>query len=496
MAVTASEVWDDLIALIQERAPEYNDFHDYYMGEQALPIDSTEFQTKFGAFFSEFRDNLARPVIETAEGRVRIEEFGDGKGLAQDAQSVWTRNRMKVESRWVHTQAMVKGDSYVIVLPRTDDKAGIYPQISQSMAVVYDEADPRLKKAAMKWWVTARQPANLNKPQNYVRVNLYFDNRIERYVSSQSSDTLIEDFEKYEEYTDEGAWKTRHKVGEVPVFQFSTNYDQDWGRGRSDLADAVPLIDGIVKTFLDMMTASEFTAAPQRWATGVEIPLDPKTGEPIKAYTAGADRLWTAPNEAARFGQFSAGDLQAYKDAIGELVEHLGFTTRTPTYALMREANYPSGEALRSAESPLRSRVSDHQDAFGQVWAEVLAAALRLDKVEVTEDELPELLPRWLPPNAPFATREHLEELKVHAEVLGVPEEMLWRKAGYSNAEIEEMKAMREEEAALGLDALAGAQAEAIIGGAPPANEATAPAGALQANPTATPPNTATQAPQ
>ena len=492
MAVTASEVWDDLVELIEERTPEYNEFHDYYHGEQSLPIDSSEFQTKFGSFFANFRDNLARPVIETAEGRVRVEEFGDGKGIAQDAQKVWERNKMKVESRWVHTQAMVKGDSYVIVLPRKDGKAGIYPQISQSMAVLYDEIDPREKVAAFKWWVTDLMPEGMNRPQPYVRVNLYFKDRIERYVSEQSSDILITDFEKYKSYSDEGAWLTRHKVKQVPVFQFSANYDQDYGRGRSDLADAVPLIDAVVKTFLDMMTASEFTAAPQRWATGVEIPLDPKTGEPIKQYTAGADRLWTAPSEQAKFGQFPSGELQAYKDAIGELVEHLGFTTRTPTYALMREANYPSGEALRSAESPLRSRVSDHQDSFGQVWAEVMVAALLLDQTDVAEDDLILLLPRWLPPNAPFATREHLEELKVMVEVLGVPEEMAWRKAGFSNSEIEEMLAMREEEAALGLDAAATVQAEAVVGGAPPAEEA----GALLAAPEATPPNEATQAPQ
>jgi hypothetical protein len=492
MAVTAPEVWDDLIALITERTPDYNAYHDYYSGEQSLPVDSAEFQSKFGTFFASFRDNLARPVIESAEGRVRIEEFGDGSGIAADAQDVWDRNRMKVESRWVHTQAMVKGEGYVIVLPRKDKKAGVYPQISQSIAIVYDEIDPREKKAAIKWWVTERQPAGQHKPQSYVRVNLYFANRIERYVSTQQSDTLITDFEKYEEYLDEGAWKTTHKVGQVPVFQFSANYDQDDGRGRSDLADAAPLIDGVVKTFLDMMTASEFTAAPQRWATGVEIPLDPKTGEPIKQYTAGTDKLWTAPNEAAKFGQFAAGDLSAYKDAIGELVEHLGFVSRTPTYALMREANYPSGESLRSAEAPLRSRVSDHQDAFGQVWAEVMAAALGLDGVTVDEEDIPELLPRWLPPNAPFATREHLEELKVLVEVLGVPEEMAWRRAGFTNAEIADMKSMREEEATLGVDALAIAQADAIIGGAPPAS----PAGALPATPDAAPPNTATGAPQ
>lgn len=492
MAYEASEVWDDLVELVEAQVEEYDRYYDYWRGAQTLPVNSTEFQTKFGSFFSNFRDNLARPIIESAEGRVRVIEFGTGTGIAADAMDVWAANKMTVESRWVHTQAMVKGDAYIIVLPREDGSPGIYPQISQSMALLYDQVEPRKKVAAFKWWIQARQPEGLNRPQNYVRVNIYFDDRVERYVSSTSSDSLIADFSKYEAYTDDGDWLTTHNLGEVPVFRFSANYDIDEGRGRSDLADATSLIDGVTKTFLDMMTASEYTAAPQRWATGVEIPLDPKTGEPVKQYTAGADRLWTAPSETAKFGQFSAGDLSAYRDAIGQLVEHLGFVSRTPTYALMREVNYPSGEALRSAEAPLRSRVSDHQDSFGQVWAEVLRAALKINGVEVGDDELDDLLPRWLPPNAPFSTREHLEELKVLVEVLGVPEEMAWRKAGFTSAEIAEMKTMRDEESKLGLDATALVQDNTIAAGAPPATDG----GALLANPEATPPNTATQAPQ
>jgi hypothetical protein len=187
----------------------------------------------------------------------------------------------------------------------------------------------------------------------------------------------------------------------------------------------------------------------------------------MQTYRSGADRLWTAPSEAARFGQFTPGDLSNYSSAVDTLVEHLSFVTRTPSYSLMKEVQYPSGEALRSAEAPLRSRVSDHQDAFGQIWIEIMAAALGLDGVDVDVEDHIELEPNWLPVNAPYATAELLAELKVKGEVLGVPEEMLWREAGYTAEMIAEMKEMREEESVLGVDALAGAQAEAIAGGTP-----------------------------
>ena len=462
-----ADLWRVVWNLFEDRSDEYQTYYEFFNGEQDLPVDSLEFKSRFGAFFKNFRDNLARPIIESAESRVRIIEFGDGTGIAEDAEIVWRRNKMKSESKRVHTEAMVKGDSFVIVLPREDDKAGIYPQISETCVIVWNDIDPRVKDVGVKWWVEDFYPHPSSTPQPFVRINFYFDNRIERYRSTASGESLTEDWDKYEVYTDEGRWKTSHKVKQVPMFQFSPSYNMNLARGRSDLADATSLVDGINKTILDMMTASEFTAAPQRWATGVEIPLDPQTGEPQESYTSGADRLWTAPSDGAKFGQFAAGDLSAYKDAVGVLVDHLAFVTRTPVYALMREVNYPSGESLKSAEAPLRSRVGDHQDDFGEVWPEVMAAALLIDGITVDEEDLVDLEPRWLPVNAPFATREFLEEIKVKAEVAGIPEEMLWMELGYTAKQIELMKKMREEQALLGVDAAANVQTEAILGGAP-----------------------------
>lgn len=474
MAHSAEEVWDDLVSLVVDRSDDYANYYDYWNGSQDLPVNSSEFQSRFGTFFTNFRDNLARPIIEAAESRVRIIEFGDGEDLAADAGTIWRRNKMKSRLHEVNEEALVKGDAFVIVLPRASDAnlAGIYPQVTDSCAILWSEVDPDEKVAGIKWWVDEMYPTETSEnTQPFIRVNLYFDDRIERYVTTQQTDTLVEDFDKYREYDDEGAWKTTHKVGQVPMFQFSVNYDINTGRGRSDLADAAPLIDAVNKTLLDLMTASEFTAAPQRYATGVEIPIDPQTGEPKKVYNAGADQLWTSPNEGARFGQFQSGDLKAYKEAIMTLVEHLAHTSRTPVYALLREDEWPAGEAMKTAEGPLRGRVQDHQDDFGVVWADVMAAALGIEGARLEDEDVFELDPRWLPPNAPFATREHLEELKVKGEVLGVPEVMLWMEAGYDADEIALMLDLRKAEASLGLDAAADLQAQTVIDGAGPADQ-------------------------
>lgn len=447
----AIEVWADLADTIKARAIQYQEYYDYWVGENELPIKMSEFQSRFGVYFSRFRDNLTRPIINAAESRIRITQFGDGKGPGEEAWDLWIDNGLDIESRWVHIDAMVKADSAVMVVKDADDDVKIYPQLIEQIAILYSEYDPREKVAAMKYWVVDET----GKSDYRVRVNLYFEDRIERYISNgkrQSLSNKIEDYELYEEVAEDGSTVPAiedHDIGEVPLFEFSANYDMNTAQGRSDIADALPLMDAVNKTLLDMLVASEYTAAPQRWATGVEIPIDPKTGEPMKTYTSGADRLWTAPSGDARFGQFQAGELKAYTDGIETLVDHLAFITRTPQYALYKMSNFPSGESLKIVEMGLRSRVSDHQDEFGRAWSDVIIAALRAQGTEVTRSEI---MPVFTPANHPFTTSEFLEELKVKAEVLGIPEEQLWHEAGYSQQEIDTMLEMREAEAAVGLD--------------------------------------------
>lgn len=463
---TAAEVWTDLVQTIKNREAGYAELYDYWIGENELPIKMEEFQSRFGVYFARFRDNLTRPIINTAESRIRVEQFGNGKDAGEEAWELWIDNGLDVESRWVHIDAMVKADSAVMVVKDEDGEVRIYPQLIEQIAVLYDEFDPRKKAAAMKYWVEDH-----GKGDFMVRANVYFEDRIERYISrtkKQSLSDKFEDYELYEEQTADGDVIPAiedHGIGEVPLFEFHANYDMNSAQGRSDLQDALALIDSINKTLLDMLVASEYTAAPQRWATGVEIPLDPKTGEPMKTYTSGADRLWTAPSGDARFGQFQAGELKAYTDGIETLVDHMAFITRTPTYALFRMSNFPSGESLKVVEMGLRSRVSDHQDEFGRAWSEVLIAALRAKGTEVSRSEI---MPVFTPANRPFTTSEFLEELKVKAEVLGIPEEQLWHEAGYSQPEIDRMLEMREAEAEVGVDAFDVA-AEATLSGPPQA---------------------------
>ena len=451
----AAEVWADLTGHIDDKTDGYERHLSYYHGEQDLPVNPAEFRSRFGNVFAAFRDNLARPIIDVAEGRLRFTEFGVGTGVAEDALGIWRRSRMHVESKWVHTDALVMGDSYVMVLPDRAGQPTIWPQPTTQTAIAYDPENPREKRAALKFWIEDHLSDGYHTTRPHVRANLYFADRIETYRSTQSSERFVDVLGSYELVD-----KTDHPLGEVPVYRFAANWDQTHQDSRSDLADATGLIDAVVKTLLDMLVASEYTAAPQRWATGVEIPLDPKTGEPQQSYRAGADRLWTAPSEDARFGQFPAGAMDGFAQAVQLLVDQLAYVTSTPTYALMRSDTFSSDLALKTSETPLRQRVADHQAAFGNTWGQVLSAALRLKGITVEPGDVE---PAWVPVNAPFVTRELLEEVKVKVEVTGVPEEQAWAELGYDQGDIARMKTMREEQSVVGQVAAADLAADQAL---------------------------------
>jgi len=79
--------------------------------------------------------------------------------------------------------------------------------------------------------------------------------------------------------------------------------------------------------------------------------------------------------------------------------------------------------------------VRDRQEAFGQVWSDVIAFALL---VEGVADEA-RLLTRWEDP-APISEREVLENIILKRQI-GLPDQYALSEAGYGEADIKTMLA-------------------------------------------------------
>jgi hypothetical protein len=383
----------------------YSRAERYYNGDHDLAFASAKFENTFGSLFREFALNLCPAICDAVRDKLKIEGFSvssprvskgarDDEGALTnvratdtdaDLDTIWHRNRMDARSGEVHKEVLKNGDAYVIVWPDASGNASIFPNTAASCTVEYDEEDPGKIVWAAKFWRTR---------EKFTRLNLFYPDRIERYITSKPHDGILPEAKEFVSFVGTRAASpadpedarepraVRHIIpnpyGVVPVFHFANN--ASIGEfGRSELEDAIPVQDGMNKSVLDMLVAMEFSAYRQRWAAGIEIEYDTE-GNLIAPFKAGIDHLWISGNEGARFGDFETANLDGFLKVKDGFRIDIASVTGTPLYYLLPHGRgFASGEAMRKAESRFIAKVRDRQTSFGQVWADVMRFALRIE---------------------------------------------------------------------------------------------------------------------
>lgn len=418
---------------IAQRQTNYQRYSDYYAGRHPLNFATDKFRKTFGAFFGALKDNLCPIVIDTLVDRLEVINFSAESGAdraAQNPQSipawaVWQRNRMEQRAAEIFREAFKTGDSYAIVWADEEGRATIHPNRAENVTVIYDEETGLIRVAAKMW----------RRVDKRWRLNLYYADRIEKYLTRQPSEehpTSAKSFEPFE--TPDEPFPMVNPFGEIPVFHFVNKPGLGFF-GASELKDVDSLQDALNKSLCDMFVAKEFVAFPQRWATRVEPDYD-ENGKLIEPFKTGVDRIWSVANEAARFGQFEPASLEQFLKVQESLRFEVARISGTPLhFFLMQTGNVPSGEALKTLESRFQAKVKNAQLVFGQTLANMMKFAL---KVEGTPVEELELVTQWAN-SQPHSEKEHLETLLLKQQ-LGAPAEMLLSEAGYAAEDIAGMK--------------------------------------------------------
>ena len=444
---------------LRANAPRYERFERYYNGEHELAFASEKFQNTFGTLFREFALNLCPVICDAVRDKLRVtgfseENYGDAELQSYEAatletftnprdsansinaatRSIWHRNRMLTRSGEIHKEALKTGDAYAIVWPDERGRAVIYPNRAANVTLRYDENEPGRVAWAAKAWLGA---------DKHYRLNIFYADRIEKYISKGETEGSLPAAKEFEPVGTRAAlpaerhagWQPAFRqpnpFGVVPVFHFSNNADLGL-IGRSELEAAIPVQDGLNKSVLDMLVAMEFSAYRQRWAAGIEIEMD-ADGKLKAPFTAGIDHLWISENANTRFGDFQAAELQQFLAVKDSFRVDIASVTGTPLhYFLPNTETFPSGEALRKGETRFIAKVRDRQSTFGQVWADLMAFAL---KIEGRSDA--SLITQWEDPS-PMSEKEFLENILLKRRI-GLPVEKALIEAGYGAADVGEM---------------------------------------------------------
>ncbi|MBK8466122.1 MAG: phage portal protein [Chloracidobacterium sp.] len=467
-----NKIIDKAITNIRLNAERYAKAGRYYNGQHDLSFASEKFQNTFGSLFREFALNLCPVICDAVRDKLRVTGFSvedtggnatvrkrarEGEGtlvhtrvsalVASHARRIWQQNRMGTRVGEIHKEALIYGDAYMIVWPDEYGAATFYPNKAANITVAMDEASPGSVAWAAKVWRTA---------DKHVRLNLFYPDRIEKFISRKEVEGGLPDADGFAPLTassnlkvqgskssietwnlelgtlNREPWTVPNPYGIVPVFHFANNADLG-ALGRSELESAMPVQDGLNKSVLDMLVAMEFAAYRQRWAAGIEIKID-ENGKAIAPFKAGIDHIWISENPGARFGDFEATELEQFLKVKDSFRVDMASVTGTPLhYFLQHSGDFPSGASLKKAETRFLAKVRDRHESFGQVWADAMSFALMIEgKGSDTR-----LITEWEDP-APMAEREFLENILLKKQI-GLPVEQALLEAGYGAADVKAM---------------------------------------------------------
>jgi hypothetical protein len=476
------------------RMQRYALYNAYYLGDQNMMFATDKFRSVFGRMLQTVSDNMCASVVDIPAERLEITgftsseaeviqeelkipgfELDTGKGigslaegelageetdnepagapevgrfvtrtkdpLAEKAWDLWEDNALDLVADEIHREMFKTGDGFAIVWPDEDGDPCVYPQLSHEMAVRYSSDNPKKMEVAAKLWFELGD----HKGKWYVRLNLYYDDHIEKYRTTRQVTTTTlstvkpESFTGYASPDDPEGDQTQvdNPHGRIPVFHFPNRTVYRYG--YSDLMNVVPLQDALNKEICDMLVAGEFAAFRQRWVTGIEVEVDPTTGQPGAApFEHGADRIFAVGDPDAKFGEFGEVDLTKFADVQDRFRAQIARVAAIPVhYFYMSSSVTPTGEALKIGEQRFEKRMKKAQSRCGKTWEDILQFALVISGDIDSIDADVDLNAVWTEPS-PRSDSERADVLLKKKEI-GVSMTQLLKEAGYDDDQIVEM---------------------------------------------------------
>ena len=430
-----------------DRQPSVEALVDYYEGKHRLAFESRRFREAFGGLFHAFADNWCGVVVDSVEERLNPQglRIADEPSSDADAWRIWQENDLDAGSQLVHSDALVGGESYARVWLSDDPLTPEITPLNACEAVVeFDPKHPRVRRAGLRVW---------RDDWGHDHAELFLPDRYFLWVTAKPRQDGMTDAENllWEPDTASAAGGLDadggvvNPLGDVPIVPFCNRPRTRSRRGivvQSEISDIIPLQDAVNKLVADMLVASEKAAMPARWATGLEVPVDPETNQPIKPKVDTAELLINT-DAGGSFGVFQAADLRNFVQAVELVIQHIASISKTPPHYLNASADRLSGESIKAAETGLVSKVRRRQTYFGNSWETVMRLAGNLAELDrLASAKQSEIL--WADPESRTEAEHTDAVLKLQA--LGLPNELLWEKVGLSPQEIARAKAMKAEQ--------------------------------------------------
>lgn len=354
-------------ALLSEASSVVSDstYTDAYDGARRVGMIGLNVNPKIRAL--ELQLNWARLAVDMVSEVLTVEGFESSlegsDELLKVVSDAWARNRMGMKSHFVHTEAFIQGEAFIVVGTVGDGGQG------QSLTTVHprdgfavsEDSDGNVVEALVTYTAESDSGSRVNKATYYTREKIY---------TMQEAN---------------GVWHrvaTQPGYGLVPVIPVRNKSVVGDRYGRSEMDMVLGLGDAGSRAMTMLQVAMEILATPQRYIAGADgNRFKRPNGDSVSLDELYLGSFLMIPDSDAKLGQFPGADLSQIVSVVKTAAEQVSAMTGIPPTMLgvMSDGNPTSAEAMRAAKERMISRCEAKQVMLGDVWTQWAKVVLAVE---------------------------------------------------------------------------------------------------------------------
>jgi len=440
---------------IRDRLPFVKEWDDWYSGEHPDPMGYEKAGPLLARILEATGLNMMSVVTDAPLDRMHLEGFKVGGKVNDDIWTIWQGNNFDRSAAQILQEKMALSASYGLVDPNPN-AAGVPTMTPEHPLQCVTENYPGSTRrvAGLKVWLDDLGETPL------LWAMLYLENEVHAYAAptrvwAQQRNTMA--LRPVWEY--QGTFSGANPLGEVPLVPF-LNRPRMLKAPLPEFHPALPVQKRINKTLLDRMAMQDAGAFKAKWATGLQIPVDPATNQPVEPFAVAIDRLFVNENEKGSFGQFEAEDIKQMLEAVRDDVADCAMVVPTSPDAILGKLVNVSGDGLKLAQVSEIKRTRRHIKFDEESFEDLARLSLKAAGKDVPN--VASMTTVWR--NVEYRTEAEASDAATKAIGNGMPHEAAWER--YYGATPDEIKdwnkkldARATREAAVGVKAVRDAAA-------------------------------------
>lgn len=427
-----------LYTRLRYRAPRIRVWDDWYSGRHPVPQGYEDAEAMFQRLMETVGLNMLQVVTDAPLARMEIVGFKVGGTVNDDVWQIWQDNNFDLGSELVRQEKMALSEAYVMVDPSGDSPV-LTPEHPEQCVIEYAPGSSRKRVAALKVWqddVTGPKPlvrAFLDLGEHGI-FSYAAPRRYTQVVQQERAQTLaIQPSWEFQE-SESGA----NPLGEPSIVAFP-NGGRMLAAPEPEWYPALAPQRRINKSLLDRMAMQDQGAFKAMWATGLKIPRDPVTGEPVEKFIKAINRVFVNENPEGKYGQLQADDIKQMLEAVRDDIADCAMLVPTSADQILGKLVNVAGDGLKLAQNSEVKRTKRHIRQESEGWEDV--ARLTLIASGKSVPAASRMTTEWANPE--YRTDTEQANAATVAIGAGMPEEVAWER--YFNASPDDVKDWAEK---------------------------------------------------